>query len=328
MRSTPFTLSRRGVLAGSGALALAPLAVAVGHGYARAAAPAMGPSQPGHYRFTLGGFECTTINDGSVAVDGPHPIFGQNVDPGEVAALAEANFLPADKMRISFTPVIVNTGSEVVLFDSGNGTARRPDAGQLAEALAPAGYSPEQVDVVVVTHFHPDHIGGLMEDGQPLFPNARYVIGETEYDFWSPEDKLTGGTERVARLVQSNVVPLAEKATFVKDGHEVVPGITAIEAFGHTPGHMAFHVESDGRRLVLIADASNHYVASIQRPDWHVSFDMDKENAVEARKRLLDMIAAEKVPFTGYHMPFPAVGFIEKTGTSYRYVPATYQLHL
>ncbi len=194
--------------------------------------------------------------------------------------------------------------------------------------LEASGYTPEDVTVVVITHFHGDHIGGLMENGEPAFPNARYVTGQAEYDFWTAEERLSGPTENAARGVQANVVPLAEKTTFIGDGDEVVPGITGMLAAGHTPGHMIFHLESEGRRLLLTADTANHYVASLRRPEWHVSFDMDKEAGAETRSRVFDMVAAERIPFLGYHMPFPAVGFIEKLDVGYRFVPASYQFLL
>jgi glyoxylase-like metal-dependent hydrolase (beta-lactamase superfamily II) len=166
--------------------AAAGLAGGAWSGAALAAAPQIGPATPTHYRFKLGEFEVTTISDGAVQVEGPHPIFGENVSAAEVQALAAQNFLPPDKMVIGFAPVVVNTGKELVLFDTGNGVARRPDAGRLASLLATAGFQPEQIDVVVLSHFHPDHVGGLMENGQALLPNARYVTAAAEYDFWSP----------------------------------------------------------------------------------------------------------------------------------------------
>ena len=270
----------------------------------------------------------TTISDGAVQVEGPHPIFGENVPAAEVQALAAQNFLPPDKMVIGFAPVVVNTGKELVLFDTGNGAARRPDAGRLASLLATAGFQPEQIDVVVLSHFHPDHVGGLMENGQPLLPTRATSPRAAEYDFWSPKERLSGPTERVATLVQANVVPLAEKTTFIKEGAEVVSGIEALDASGHTPGHMAFHIESAGKRLVVTADTANHFVLSLQRPDWHVRFDMDKEQATASRRRIFDLIATERIPFSGYHMPFPAVGFVEKQELGYRYVPVAYQLAL
>jgi glyoxylase-like metal-dependent hydrolase (beta-lactamase superfamily II) len=327
MRTSVIALSRRGLMAGMAGTA-AGLTVGSWSGTARAAAPQLGPAAPTHYRFKLGDFEVTTISDGAVQVDGPHPIFGENVSAAEVQELMAQNFLPPSKMAIGFAPVVVNTRAQLVLFDTGNGAARRPDAGRLASLLATAGFQLEQIDLVVLSHFHPDHIGGLVEEGQPLLPNARYVTAAAEYDFWSLEERLSGPTERVATLVQANVVPLAEKITFVKEGAEVVPGIEALAAFGHTPGHMAFHIESAGARLVVTADTANHFVASLQRPDWHVRFDMDKEQATASRRRIFDMIATERIPFSGYHMPFPAVGYVERTDLGYRYVPAAYQLAL
>jgi glyoxylase-like metal-dependent hydrolase (beta-lactamase superfamily II) len=321
-------ISRRTALGALATASLAPLSL-VGTGRsARAAAPALGSARPTYYRFQLGSFEVTTLLDGAIQLDGPHPIFGEDQAPEAVRQLAEANFLPATRMEIVFTPVVVNTGSDLVLFDSGNTPERRPGAGNLVAALQAAGLDPAQIDVVVITHMHPDHIGGLMADGAPTYPNARYVTGEIEYDFWSKDERLSGPTESAATLVQANVVPLADRIAFLRDEGEVVPGIRGLSAFGHTPGHMAYHIESDGRRLLLWADSANHYVLSVQRPDWHVRFDMDKEAAAATRRRLFDLAAADRIPVTGYHMPFPAVGYIDRVGSDYRWVPASYQLNL
>ena len=326
---TQTTLSRRALMTGAAAIgaagALAPAT------RARAAAPQQGGEMPAHYRFALGEMEVTTVLDGEVPVPGPHPIFGENVAAEAVAELARENFLPADRMLIPFTVTIVNTGAAVLLFDTGNGgtTARRPAAGRLRERMQAAGIAPGDVDHVVLTHFHPDHIGGMIEDGAPAFPNADYVIPAREYDFWAHEDRLfDAGTADNAQLVQDNVVPFAEAARMIAPGDTVVPGIEALEARGHTPGHTAYHLESGGERLVLIADLSNHHVASLQRPEWHVRFDMDKEAAVAARKELLGMIAADRVPFVGYHMPPPAVGYLAEHGPGFRFVPESYQLRL
>ncbi|MEM6491002.1 MAG: MBL fold metallo-hydrolase [Pseudomonadota bacterium] len=308
--------------------AAAPL-VAAAPGLTQAAAPMMGPSTAVHHRFKLGAFEVTTVFEGAITIDGPHPIFGQDQEAADVQALAKQNFLPPTRMEIGFTPVVVNTGREVVLFDAGNGVARREvGAGQLRARLADAGFAPEQIDVVVITHMHPDHIVGLTEDGAPAFPNARYVTTAAEYDFWSNPDRMSGGTERVAKLVQEHVVPKADKFSFIGFGDDVVSGVTAIDGSGHTPGHTVYNIESDGQRLVLFADLTNHYVASLQRPEWHVRFDMDKEKAGATRRRILDMIAADRVPSAGYHMPFPAVGYVEKVGDGFRWVPASYQLRV
>ena len=325
--SDSVSLSRRTLLsAAAGTAALAATGATVNT--ASAASPMLGASRPNVFRFKLGGFEVTTILDGAIVLDGPHPIFGQNVDAAEVEALAEKNLLPGKKMEIGFTPVIVNTGSELIMFDAGNGAARRPNAGLLAATLAQAGYSPDQIDVVALTHFHPDHIGGLMEAGAPLFPNARYVAGDVEYNFWTSADRVGTPGERVHKLTESNVKPLAEKMTFVGNEGSVVSGITAMDTSGHTPGHTAYHLESEGKRLLLGGDFCNHYIVSLERPDWHVRFDIDKEKAGATRKRVLDMLATDKIPFAGYHMPFPAVGYVEKKDSGFRYVPVTYQMNI
>ena len=320
-------LDRRALMTGA---AVAGAGLAVGTpAPALAAAPKQGLSRPSIYRFGLGDFEVTSILDGAIQLGGPHPIFGQNASAEEVAALAAANFLPSDRMEIPFTVTVVNTGAELILFDSGNGAGRRPKAGRLRALLADAGITPEQVDIVALTHFHGDHIGGLMEDGSPAFPNATYVIGDKEYDYWSDEDLLFDDKMASrAGLVHANVVPFAPKTRFIKGGDAVVSGIEAISSHGHTPGHISYHLESQGRRLLVLGDVCNHYVVSLQRPDWHVRFDMDKEMAVAARREVLGMIAADRIPFIGYHMPPPAVGYLETLGEGFRFVPVGYQLNL
>ncbi|GBE43767.1 putative quorum-quenching lactonase YtnP [bacterium BMS3Bbin10] len=329
MSKDTFDFTRRGLLAGAaGAAAMASLSPAL-ITPASAKAPQLGPSRPTHYRFTLGDFEITTINDGAIPIPKVYPIFGKNQKIEDVQAFLAKNHLPPDKMSISFTPVIVNTGRQVVMFDSGYGEERRAKgAGKAAAALAAAGFTPDQIDIVVITHCHPDHVSGLMENGKAVYPNARYVTGDIEYNFWSRKELLESSDKNMARRAQAvhnNLVPLAEKATFIKPGADVVSGITSVEAFGHTPGHMCFHIESAGKRLLIFADTTNHYVVSLAKPDWHCAFDMDAEAAVVARKKILDMIATERIASAGYHMPFPSVGYVEKQGSGYRWVPVSYQ---
>jgi glyoxylase-like metal-dependent hydrolase (beta-lactamase superfamily II) len=302
-------LTRRTLLASGAAL---PLAATLPRP-AAAEAPMMSASFARHRRFMIGGFEVTTILGGTTPREEPQGIFGMNVSPEEFAAVSEANFLSPDVSQFFFTPTVVNTGAELVLFDTGlNGPAT-------TEALAAAGYSPDQIDIVVLTHMHGDHIGGMMTEGAPTFANARYVTGQAEYDFWA-----AAGNEGF----DANVRPMAENMTFLGDGQDVVSGITGMAAFGHTPGHMVYRLESEGAGLVIFADLANHPVWSLARPDWEVRFDADKAMAAESRRRILGMIAADRIPAVGYHMPFPAVGYVDtgRDGAEFHWVPEAGQL--
>jgi glyoxylase-like metal-dependent hydrolase (beta-lactamase superfamily II) len=321
------TMTRRDLakLAG-GAASLA--AVTLGSSATRASAPMLGVTRPSVYRFKLGSFEVTNLLDGYVQGAGPHPTFGNNQTPEAVQAYATSQGLPPTKMEAVYVNTLVNTGKELVLFDAGNPRGRLPTAGNLSDLIVTAGYKPEQVDVVVITHGHPDHVGGLMHEGKPIYPSARYIFPEVEFDYWKKGENIPEARKATRDLFMKNAAPLGEKATFLKGEGEVVAGIRAVPAYGHSPGMMAFHVESEGQRLLNWADVANHYVMSVQQPEWHVAFDQDKEMGVATRKRIFDMVATDRTAVVGYHMPFPSVGFVEKAGTSYRWVPASYHFNL
>jgi glyoxylase-like metal-dependent hydrolase (beta-lactamase superfamily II) len=301
-------LSRRQALIAGASL---PLAAGLSPLAARAAAEMQGIAPPPFSRFRLGGFEVTTLLAGTRTVPEPQTIFGMNVSPEEFAAASEAAFLPADRAQFFFAPVVVNTGTELVLFDTGL------EAGATTAALGAAGYTPDQVDLVVLTHMHGDHIGGLMTDGAPTYPNARYVTGAIEHNHW-----MGAANEGF----DANVRPLNDRMTFLDEGGSAASGMTAMLAAGHTPGHMVHLLESEGQRLAIVADTANHYVWSLAHPDWEVKFDADKAAAAATRRAVFGMIAADRIPFVGYHMPFPSLGYVETAGDGFRYVPASYQL--
>ena len=277
--------------------------------------------------FTLGEFKIIVISDGSRGMGIPSETYGIGQPIEAINDLLQSNFLPTDQFVTGFAPVLVDTGVDVILFDTGFGEMGASwGAGRLMDGLAANGYSPDQITVVAMTHLHMDHFAGLMTAGQPTFKNARYVIGQKEFDFWIDPARMGTPMEQGHQGVLARVAPLKEKTTFIGEGDDVVPGIQAIEAFGHSPGHLIYRLQSGAKSLLLTGDTVNHFVLSLQRPGWHVRFDFDKDAAAATRYKILSMIAEERIPFIGYHMPFPCAGYVEKVGDTYRYIPVTYQL--
>jgi len=295
-----------------------------------------GELQPTLYRFRLGEFEIATVLDAKAIREGLHPHYGANASVDEVHALARANNIDTQRFEHPNIPTLVNTGKQLVLFDTGNGAlpreyeqlSKRLPPGQTATRLGAAGYKPEDIDVIVITHGHPDHIGGLVEGGKPVFPNARYVLGADEFDFWKRGENVREARKFNRELFMKICVPLADRSSFIKPGDEVVPGISAVDAAGHSPGLLAFHIESNGKRFMITADTCTQYVMAVQRPEWHFEMDDDKDKAVTTRKRILDMLAAERLFVASFHMPFPGIGYVEKGRDGYRWVPHSYQLNL
>jgi glyoxylase-like metal-dependent hydrolase (beta-lactamase superfamily II) len=323
--------SRRDALA-AGAVLAAPAILGRAAASPRAE-PRPRPEPPGFRRFRLGSVEITVLSDGGAMIDGPWPVVGEDRPKEEVEQLMRDRLLPPSRFRPGFSPVLVDAGRERLLIDAGNGAngfLPRPSAGRLLEAMRAAGVEPEEIDVVALTHCHADHIGGLVESGRPAFPNARIVVGEIEHAFWSGDERLgaaQGSNELLsATLFRSAVSPLRDRTALVRPGAELIQGVSAVAAYGHTPGHLAFEIGSGNDRLLVWGDCAHHQVASLAHPEWSALFDMDKETAKDTRRRIYDMAAQDRIPVLGYHMSFPSLGFLERSGTGFRWLPVTDQL--
>lgn len=322
------TLTRRRLWSSAAALAVPALLGS------RAGLTAERPGA-GLYRFRLGAFQVTMLLDAAKMIDGPWPIVGEDRPREEVEQAMRENRLPVHRFQPGFTPILIETGRQRVLFDTGNGGVgfvERPAGGRLMERLNEAGIDPGSIDRVVLTHGHTDHVGGLMEAGRPVFENATTAIGAEEYGFWSDEARLAmppdSYAHRSATVFRSHVMPLTERLQHLAPGEAVAPGIHAMAAFGHTPGHLAFHVESEGKRMLIWGDCAHHEVASLAHPEWSALFDMDKAQGAATRRRIYEMAATDELLVAGYHTSFPSLGYVAREGTGYRWIPVSYQLDL
>jgi glyoxylase-like metal-dependent hydrolase (beta-lactamase superfamily II) len=326
-------LSRRHLLAGvaaaGAATALTPLAPPTAH----AAVPPAAAQAPGFYRYKVGAYECTSINDGARSFPLPDT-FVKNVPKEEVLAAAEAAYMPKGMVTVPFNPQLINTGSKLVLIDCGNGIATyeptKGAIGRTLQNLAAAGVDPKSIDVVLISHLHPDHTNGIRAaDGSMAFPNAEIMVPAKDWDFWmSDENAAKAQSNEMMKNYFANVkkiyTGIESKVTKYDWGKEVAPGITSIAAPGHTPGHTAFAIASGGSKVLIQSDVTNIPEFFLRNPDWHVAYDTDPDIAQETRHKFYDMAAAEKAMVVGFHFTFPSIGHVEKDGTKYRLVPVAW----
>lgn len=290
---------------------------------AHAAAPPQAGQAPSFFRYRVGDMQVTAIHDGMAyrGLDG----FIPNADPAAVKqALADA-FLPTERFPITFTTLVINTGSKLVLIDTGNGDMGAPTAGTWMANFRAAGFDPAQIDTVVFSHFHGDHINGFrLKDGTAVFPKAEIMVPDAEWAYWTSDTErarapgLAGNFDNVKRVFG----PVAKDVTTYAWDKEILPGITSLRADGHTPGHTAYAIVSGSGKLMVMSDVTNHTAIFARHPEWSAVFDQDAAGARATRRRMLELAASEKMQVSFYHAPFPATGHIVREGDGYRLEPA------
>jgi glyoxylase-like metal-dependent hydrolase (beta-lactamase superfamily II) len=330
---TSFALSRRQALLGT----VAAAGVAALDGLPRSAhakAPFAKDQAPYFYRFAHGKMQATVVSDGILPLGEPSGSF-LGTSKEEIGKMLADNFLSPANVVLEQNILVMNTGDKLVLFDTGMGSSTMfgPTTGKMLANLKAAGIDPKDIDAVVATHAHCDHVWGIMgDDGKPNFPNAQIYIAQADFEYWTDEAKL--GMKDPAYMkpfvegARKNLIPVRDRLVFVKDGQEFLPGIQAIAAPGHTVGHTVFMITSDGKSLAAIGDLTHHQVLLVEKPRLEFAYDTDPKQSVGSRVRILDMLAAQRIPLLAYHFPWPGVGHVAKQGDGFRFYPTPMQMVL
>jgi glyoxylase-like metal-dependent hydrolase (beta-lactamase superfamily II) len=323
-------LTRRSMLAGAAATTAVMTGGMLAPTASHAAAPAAGKQAPGFYRYKVGTLEVTVVTDGARTFPLPDN-FVLNVKKDDVNAVLEKSYMPRDKMTIHYAPLVVNTGSKLIVIDTGNGAGSfaqtKGELGQFHGNLAAAGIDAKAIDVVVISHFHGDHVNGLIDaDSKLAFPNAEVLVPATEWKFWTDDGEMSRAPAgRMADLFKNNrrvFDAIGRKVTPYEWNKEIAPGITTVATVGHTPGHTSYVLASGNDKVYVQSDVTNHPDLFARNPGWHAFFDQDPKMAEETRRKVYDMVVAEKLKVQGFHYPFPGLGHVEKDGSGYRVVPA------
>jgi glyoxylase-like metal-dependent hydrolase (beta-lactamase superfamily II) len=317
-------LSRRDVVIGAG------LAAALGlNGRVGIVSPALAQPMPdagkGFYKYKVGSVEVTALYDGIWKK--PHdPAFIKNASVEDTkAALAKAG-MTTEYMPIPLTVVFLKVGDKLIMVDSGSGVGQwQPTAVDLPGNIKAAGIDPTKISTILISHFHPDHIFGLMQKGtnEPVYPNAELVVNAIEYKWWTEPgrvEKLPEGRKALGTRIQT-VFPTWKNFKLVEGEKEVAPGIKLVNAPGHTPGHSAFLVSSGNQQLMISNDTAYVPALLAPHPEWQGAYDQDGPLAVESRRKLIDRVIADKMAICGAHFPFPGAGSFAKDGTGYAFTP-------
>lgn len=320
-----FELSRRQILASAGAgIAGAVAARVAGPNVAYAEAPAKAAAltnPPAFYNFKHGDVQVTLVSDGVLALGDGRKLIKEATQE-ELTQRLEAAFLPADNMVLQQNIPVVKIAGKTIIVDAGSGSTDMFGNGtnRLAGNLKAAGIDPASVDMVVLSHCHPDHCGGMIDGaGKLVFPNAQVSVNEADFKFWTDEAKLSGDMKPFIEFARARLLPYKDKISFHKGDQEILPGLQAIDAPGHTVGHTMFMVTSGAKPLAITADCAHHHILFVEKPKIEFGYDTDSKQAVATRLKMWDMLATDRIPFIAYHFPWPGLGNLAKAGDAYRY---------
>lgn len=325
-----FTLKRRAVML-SAVVGASSMFVTGGNGSANAqttTAPESGNT--GYYRFRVGEISATVLSDG--VIGGPPRVYASDAPEAELQEVLRQASLPTDHMTLNLNTLLIETGGRRILIEAGAGATMGPNGGRIFENLAAIGLDAADIDTIVISHTHPDHVGNLRtEDGGRAFPRATVFLPKADWDFFvrtDPDLSYMPVPEefrlRFAANIKSSLEPVMNDVELYEAGAEIVPGLTTIVAAGHTPGMATFLVHSGDDQLLLTADLAYHPVVNVDNP-WLPGPDRDKETALSSRRRIFDQAAADRIPVLGFHFPFPGLGRMLKTDGGYAWIPANWQ---
>lgn len=290
-----------------------------------AKAPLQQTQAPAFYRFNVGAFEATVVSDGALRFGPPASDVFVGLSAEGMNKTLTDNFLATDNVLLEENALVINTGQQIVLFDTGTGNSPifTKSSGHLLTNLKKAGIQPEDIDAVVITHAHGDHCFGLMaEPGKPNFPNAQIYMTLSDLEFWT--DEKNGINDMFKAMIagtRTQLLPNRDRIIPIKDGQEILPGIQALAASGHTVGHTVFMITSEGKSICNAGDLGHHHVISLEMPKLPFAFDTDGQQAVASRLRIYDMLASTRTPMVAYHFPWPGIGYVGKQGDAFRYFP-------
>ena len=309
------------------ALAAAVAAIGFAAAPAYASAPMAKFQAPGFYRIMLGDFEVTALNDGTTDL----PVDKLLKEPSAKVDQALAKSFEKSPLETSFNGFLINTGGKLVLVDTGAAGLFGPTLGKLLANLKASGYQPEQVDEIYITHMHPDHVGGLLADGHPAFPNAIVRVEQRDADYWLSKanmDKAPAEQKGFFQGAMASVEPYVQAHKFVpfKGNTELTPGIKSYATPGHTPGHSSYIIESKGQKLVLLGDLLHVEAVQFDDPNVTIGFDTDPKSALAERKEAFADAAKQGYLIGAAHLPFPALGHIRANGKAYQFVPVNYTI--